>query len=676
MRHSHHTHLNLFAAGSVAILLLAGCGSAETPSTAAPEPSGADQAAPASEVTSSFGSYESPDPAVWDGMQRSSRYIPAADGTKLAIDVFLPTREGATPTKPVPVVLHYTRYIRAQEGEDGELITRGENDPILKHLLSHGYAVAVADARGTGASYGVHHGAFSVEETEDSYAIIEWLAAQPWSNGKVGMAGRSYPGMTQYQAATQAPPALKAIFPEMAGPTAYDFINRGGAYKQDFVEQWGQGTQAQDLGEAGMPAKVDEDLEGVMRAEAIEQHKQNLWARDLVQPGYELRNFSVDTLNGGHWSWDKVIASIDDADAIAASGVGIYHLIGWYDIYTTQQAWMYATLEGRANQKMMIGPWVHSGGYGGMVHKTEMLRWYDYWLKDIDNGVLDDNPVHYFVMNGNHTLPPDIEETAPTLDEAAAEDGTNWLSSDVWPVPTAATRLYLDGATSGTVASVNDGTLTSMPPAAAGADTYTVDYTSRKGSFSRWMNGYGTRRNTPAGATYFDERSAENEKALTYTTAALSEDMTIVGYPTAHLVVSSDHTDGDVMVYLEEIDTEGRSHYITEGVVRASHRKTSEAPFNNFGLPYHRSYAEDLAPLTPGEPTLLEFDIMGTAIVIDAGHRLRLTIAGADAANFALYPDPQGKQAPTIQVHRGAEQGSHIILPVVSGGEAAAVATR
>ena len=636
----------------------------------------------------SFGTYTSPDAAVWDGWNRYSQYIPAKDGTQLAVDVFLPTRDGAEPTEPVPVVLHYTRYIRAIEGEDGVVHGR-EGDPVLQHLLTHGYAVAAADARGTGASYGVHHGAFSVEETEDSYEIVEWLAAQPWSNGKVGMSGRSYPGMTQYQAATQAPPALKAIFAEMAGPSAYDFIYRGGAFKKDFVDVWGAGTRAQDLGEAGKPARVDTDVEGVSRDDAVAEHAANLWAPDLITEGSNLRNFAIDRDGDGHWSWDQVIATIDDADAIAASGIGIYHLAGWYDIYTTQQPWLYATLEGRSPQKMMIGPWTHSGGYGGRVHDAEILRWYDYWLKGIDNGVMDEAAVHYYVIEGNHTLPgggdwgEDGEEElpggpVPTFDEAAAEDGGAWVGVSEWPPAAERRKFLLAGGTSGTVASVNDGLLVaagdghqgSAPTGdmAAGADGYTVDYSSRMGSFSRWMNGYGARREGPAGATYFDERSSEDEKALTYTTEPLTAELTLAGYPTAHLWVTSSHTDGDFFVYLEEIDQEGRSHYVSEGVLRASYRKTSEAPFDNFGLPFHRSYAEDLADMVPGEPTELSFDLMGTAIVIDAGHRIRVTITGADARNFALHPDPAGQDAPRIEVLRGGELASYVELPVMTGG--------
>ena len=573
--------------------------------------------------------------------------------------------QGDEPLSDIPVVLHYTRYIRAKELEDGSVQSKVDGDPILQHLLKHGYAVAVADARGTGASFGIHHGAFSVEETKDSYAIIEWLGSRPWSNGKVGMSGRSYPGMTQYQAVTQNPPSLKAIFAEMAGPSAYDFIYRGGAFKKDFIDSWGSGTRSMDEGKSGAPARVDADTDGAMRTAALEQHNENLWARQLIRPGSNLRNFVFNSEAGGHWSWDRVIASIDDADAMARSGIGIYHLVGWYDIYTTQQPWLYATLEGRSPQKMMIGPWVHSGGYGGRVHKAEILRWYDHWLKGIDTGVLDEKPVNYYVMRGNHSLPEGASAAESTLDETAADDGSTWTATDVWPPKSTRQKFWLAAGASGTVQSINDGMLVDARPADEERDDYTVDYSSRVGAFSRWMNGYGAKREEPAGSTYFDERTAEDEKALTYTSEPLGKNLTLVGYPTAHLRVTSSHSDGDFIIYLEEIDKSGRAHYVTEGVLRASHRVTSEAPFDNFDLPFHRSYAEDLLPMEPGEATELVFDLMGTAIVLDAGHRIRITVTGADARNFESHPDPLGEDVPDIQVLTGGKSGSYVELPII-----------
>jgi predicted acyl esterase len=630
---------------------------------------------------------------------------------QVAVDYYIPSAGGVETTEKQPVVLHYTRYQRATEDETGKLTTQLDQDPVLQHLSRNGYAIAVADARGTGASYGVNNGAFSREENADSHTIIEWLAAQPWSSGKVGMQGRSYPGMTQYEAATQGPPALKAIFAEMAGPTAFDFVFTNGTYKKDFIDQWGRLTMEMDLSKSTRPARVDADADGKQRDEAVAAHAENLWAHDILEtPGSSMRDFDGQTPKGGTWSWEA-ITTIDDTPAFEKNQVAIYHLVGWYDIYTTQQPYLYEALEGKVPQKMMIGPWTHSGGYGGKVHASEILRWYDHWLKGVDNGIMDEEPVHYYVMKGNNTVPPEVasagtetatnaagekesdgaaageataeesagEQTAAasdlppparSLDENGAEDGGAWVATREWPpAGTAKQRFSLDAGPSKTVESVNDGVLAAADAAApaAGEDRYQVDYTSAMGSFSRWMNGYGSRR-AETRTTFFDERTAEDRKALTWTSAALTEPMTIVGYPVVHLVVSSTHADGDLFVYLEEVDANGAAHYVSEGALRASHRKVDAAPWPNFGLPFHRSTKADVAPLTPGEPTALDLDLEGTAITIDAGHRIRITVAGADRANYETWPDPKGKDRPTITVHRGGGDPSYVELPVIAGG--------
>ncbi len=594
-----------------------------------------------------------------DGARRHSVHVPMPDGVRLAVDYFLPTAGGVEVSEPLPTILHYTRYTRARvvQDEDGtsRIVSQGGEDPILRHMLHRGYTVVVADARGTGASFGVHNGAFSIEETADSYHLVEWIAAQPWSDGNVGMHGRSYPGMTQMQAATQAPPALKAIFPEMAGPSVYDFVFRGGTYKNEFVETWGAGTRAADLSTAAAP--VDDDPDGALRDAAVAEHADNLWAQDLVGADSAAFRDWVYRTETAYADWNS-ISTIDDLEAIDASGVAIYHLVGWYDIYTSQQPMLYASL-GSAPQKMVIGPWVHSGGYGGGVHKAEFLRWYDYWLKGIENGVMEEPPVHYYVMQGNHTLPDD-PAVRLSLDEERSEDPSTWIGTDVWPPAGLDTRrFHLDA-----------GGALGADAGAPGQDEHTVDYTSAKGSFSRWMNGHGARRQDRPGTTFFDERSAENEKALTYTTAPMAEAMTITGYPVVRLSVASTHDDGDFFVYLDEVDAAGRSHYVTEGALRASRRAVGEAPWNDFGLPFHRGHATDVEPL-PDTPVELLIDLMGTAVTIDEGHRLRLTVAGADAANHALHPDPEGLDAPTVTIHRGGANGSWLDVPVAGSGQGA-----
>jgi putative CocE/NonD family hydrolase len=609
---------------------------------------------------SSFGEYSGYSEARYDDWNRYSVYVPARDGTRIAVDYYLPTAADVEATEPLPVILHYTRYVRAFETDEG-LRTRVDGDPVLQHMLKHGYAVAVADAYGSGASFGYRDLDFSAAEAAASHDVIEWLAGQPWCDGNVGMHGRSYPGMTQYQAATQAPPHLKAIFPEMADGTSYDFVYRGGTYKSDFIQVWGGLTRSLDLGEAGTPARVDADEDASLRDAAIAEHASSTWASELPEEA-RYRDFVAELPSGGTLTWEQ-ITTLDDIAQIDASGVAVYHLLGWLDIYTTQQAWMYANLES-GPQKMMIGPWVHSGGYGGEVHIAEFHRWYDFWLKGIQNGIMDEPPVHYFVMEGNNTVPEGDGQDGYS-DEDAAEDEDLWLSANEWPLPrTSPVRYYLVPGPTGSVASVNDGGLRAeVPTEVSGLDAYTVDFTSSVGSFSRWMNGYGSSREDPEGSTQFDERTLEDEKALTYTTSPLEEDLVLVGYPVVRLWVTSTHSDGDFFVYLEEIDAEGRSHYVTEGAQRASYRRVAEAPWDNFGLPFHRGYEEDLEPL-PAEPAEMAFELMGTAVVIDAGHRLRLTIAGADAANHAPYPDPESG-APTVSVYRNATYPSSVELPRV-----------
>ena len=135
----------------------------------------------------------------------------------------------------------------------------------------------------------------------------------------------------------------------------------------------------------------------------------------------------------------------------------------------------------------------------------------------------------------------------------------------------------------------------------------------------------------------------------------------MTGHPIVHLWVSSTAEDGDFFVYLEEVDGQGVSHYITEGTLRASHRAVSEAPFAYLGLPYHRSFQEDVAPL-PQEPVELVLDLHPTSNLFDAGHRIRVTVTCADHDN-ALTPVLE--PAPTVTIYRNTDYPSRIVLPVI-----------
>ena len=239
--------------------------------------------------------------------------------------------------------------------------------------------------------------------------------------------------------------------------------------------------------------------------------------------------------------------------ALKASKIAIYHWNGWFDIFSRDSFQMFINLDNP--QKIAFGPWSHMQIYPDMSG-IEFLRWYDYWLKGIDNGIMDEPPIHYFTMR----------------------DGVKgeWKPAQSWPLTdTDRIPYYFHGEKSGSVHSINDGMLKDGKPSTGSAsDDYTVDFSVTVGKPSRWSNGYadGGKDFTPPAMLPVDE------KGLTYTTDVLDADMEVTGHPVVNLWVASTSDDADFFVYLEEIDTTGHSRYITEGILKASHRKTVEPP--------------------------------------------------------------------------------------------------
>ncbi len=266
-----------------------------------------------------------------------------------------------------------------------------------------------------------------------------------------------------------------------------------------------------------------------------------------------------------------------------------------------------------------------------MDRGTELLRWFDYWLKDIDNGIMDEPPIVYCVM------------------DAPADSMVRWVHQ--WPPPEARpTTYYLGGGPSRSIDLVNDGRL-SRSASERGSDSYQADYTTTSGSRTRWM----------PGSPQYGDMVANDRKALTYRTEPLSRDIEIVGHPVLQLWIQCSADDIDLFAYLEEVDASGRSHYITEGCLRASHRNASPASHKRLGLPYHRSFEQDVTRLS-GEPVRLVFDLHPTAKRFKVGHRIRVAITCADRDS---HQHIQHDLAPTLTVLREARYRSHLVLPVI-----------
>ena len=154
---------------------------------------------------SQLGQYSGYSTPMYTEWVRTSQYVAVRDGTKLAVDIIRPAMSGKAVEDKFPVLLDYERYGRAMKSPDGKLLTQVELFPFVRTWLSYGYVIVAVDMRGTGASFGTRTGEFLNIDSTDAYDIIDWISKQPWSTGKVGMYGVSYPGMTQWMAAGAAP---------------------------------------------------------------------------------------------------------------------------------------------------------------------------------------------------------------------------------------------------------------------------------------------------------------------------------------------------------------------------------------------------------------------------------------------------------------------------------------
>ncbi|MCX6561159.1 MAG: CocE/NonD family hydrolase [Candidatus Aminicenantes bacterium] len=582
-------------------------------------------------VQAKFGDYPAIAIPLYDSWVRTSQYVKMRDGIRLAVDILRPARKGSVETMPLPVLWTHTRYRRASV-MDGKVRSSLEA-PHLLALLKRGYILAAVDVRGAGASFGVSNGVFTPEESEDAREITEWLAVRPWSDGKIGMFGGSYLGITQLMAAARKPPHLKAIMPMVALFDLYDMGSPGGVFREDFTKTWSDLTRQLDHQPGTAP--VDEDKDGKLLKAALEEHRKNRPLIDIMSP-LRFRD-SLDQATGTRpfalWDPASHIKEINE------SGIPVYLFGGWYDSFTSDQFALWRNLS--VPKRLTVGAWSHSPRDPAVAREElvlltiESLRWYDYWLKGIDTGVMNDAPITYQVM----------------LSPGAGE----WRTAADWPLPAAKpVEFYPGQGKSGTIGSANDGFLR-RKPAAEGADALTIDYSATSGTATRWDNAVGGGFGCP-------DMAANDRKGLTYTTPLLGADLEVTGAPVVKLWIDSTAKDADVFAYLEEVDAKGISTYVTEGVLRASQRIVSGAPYNNDGLPYHRGFAEDARDLAPGEPVELDFEMEPTSNVFNAGHRLRLTITGADKDNAqtpALTPPP------VLKVHRGKGALSALVLPVV-----------
>lgn len=548
----------------------------------------------------------------------TSEYVTMRDGVRIAVSVTRPAIDGKPAPGRFPVIWHGSLDIRSPNGKGGKIVEDGTFGAFqgrygMGSIVGHGYALVTIARRGSGASFGKRRGYQDRNEAYDAYEINEWAARQPWSSGKTAIYGCSNTGEAVLHAMTVLPPSLKAVFSGCFNWNKFDGFTRGG-----MIANWGTGP-TRTLEEDMKSTPVDGDTGLKLLRAAAEEHQGASNLFDLMVSMPYRDSFSPLTFSR-FWGEGSVSSYKPQLDS---SKVATYIMGGWYDDFRQQGLISQANLPNRP--KVIIGPWTHCStkGYEELV-ANEVLRFFDEQLKGIDTGSAGDAPIHYFTVN--------------------APEGTGWRAAASFPLPgTQARTFHLGG-----------GSLLAAKPGKTAATAFTV---KREGK-------------CPGndGAAAQPCHIAGNGASWSMPVAADTE---ITGHPLADLWIVSDAADEHVFAYLEDVAPDGTVTVVTEGRLKASIRKTSEAPWNTLGLPWQRGFEEDAQPLKAGEPARLQFAMLPASWVFRKGHRLQITVTGWDWRERQALNTQS-----TIRILNDAQHRSTVTLPYAPAAYKVAYAQR
>lgn len=517
--------------------------------------------------------------------------VPMRDGTRLSVYLYFPEGKGPWP------VLYEQRYSD---------VTVPSSRKNYAALAMKGFVVAVENFRGAQRSEGVYTGyrALGWGQRRDGYDTVTWLARQPWSTGKIGTFGGSQAGYAQNFLAVTQPPNLVAQYMTDTGQSLFHLgYRRGGATR------------------GKMPFDEARDPKDALNLNiAMFQHPvyDEYWQLEDTTRHFDKMNVPCFTL--GSWYDFMNVGSIE-------SYIGRQHHGG---------------PQSRGKQHLLIGPWLHGSSYrhtgpvGDVVYPgnssfpvwDHMAKWFDHYLKGVDNGVEREPAVRYYVMGavGNG------EKDAP---------GNQWREASDWPVKTRETAYYLHAAPSGPA-----GRLSLEKPTGPSTTTYQSDPANP----------------APIGGRAFPgaKDAREHEKhpdVRTFTTDPLTEPVEWTGKVRAELVVSSTAPDADFIVRVTDVYPDGRSILIIDGVRRARFRDSWE----------RESF------MKPGEKYKIAFDVGYLSQIFNRGHRIRISVASTGAPFY--NPNPQTGEPATFEpltnvkvatqtLHHAGSQVSRVIAPV------------
>ena len=553
------------------------------------------------------------------------------DGVILRGDIYRPDTDGK-----FPVLLQRTPYRRT---------TWGNNIDFAQRAASRGYVVFLQDVRGRYTSDGDWYP--FLHESEDGYDTIEWVAAQPYSNGKVGMFGASYVGATQMLAAIAHPPHLAGICPIVTASNYHDgWTYQGGAFEQWFNESWTSGLAHDTLVRQiehmpDVPENVNAlpltsyPVFGVNPATVINSSTSNVapyfldW---LAHPSYD-----------DYWKRWSIEEHYADIRAPALT------IAAWYDIFLGGSLRNYVGLkagagteEARNLQRLLVVIGGHSGtgrkigavDFGPEAEKFSedetTLRWYDYLFKGVQNEFATGKPVKIFVMGTNQ-----------------------WRDEENWPLARArSTRYFLHSQGSANSARGN-GSLSTNAPGNEPSDKFIYDPAKPVPTVGGPLC-CDTDHLAPGPR---DQRSVEErDDVLVYSTPRLDRDLEVTGPVRLELFASSSVVDTDFTAKLVDVFPDGTALNLTEGILRARYRDSQATP----------------TLLTPGRVVPLSIDLWAMSNVFRAGHRLRLEVSSSNFPRFdrnlstgELAANSAKWVTATNTVFHDKAHPSALILPIV-----------
>jgi uncharacterized protein len=597
----------------------------------------------------------------------TSQYVQMPDGTKLAVEVFLPGT--ALKGKKVPTILEETRYWRVIQLRFP--FNRMYPRPLAlfrRGFVTHGYAWVAVDARAAGASFGSRPFELCPLDVEDHKNLTDWILKQPWSNGKVGLIGHSYAGNLAEFGLLNYHPAVKAAAIVSSSFDLYaDILRPGGIPLQPFMHNWEDFTKQFDANKlpSNLPyglfitgvRPVDGDKDLSLLNAAVAEHKKSSDMRVLDAVNFK-DDFSIDpaALNDPNlqtppfrhcmellekrYGSDFLHRGVDLASPsgytheIAKADVPIYSVAGWFEASNANAA-IKRFLNYDGKTRLLLGPWDHNffninpytrGGPTRFRRDQELLKFFDFYMNDEKTGLDKDKRVNYF-----------------TLGES------KWHASDTWPPPGKTLTLFLKSPQE----------LAKSEPATKGDDHYRVDLSTGTGKTSRWDCLIGN----PLWAPYPD-RTIADKKLLTYDSEPLDAATRVTGHPQLNLFIKSDGEDCALYAYLEDVAPDGLVRYVTEGEILAGNKlvEHTPAPYKTV-LPQRSFLKADYSHLKPGEVVPVKFELLPISYQFRKGHRIRIALAGADKDHFAA-PPRFARLGETFDVLTGGDSASSVNLPL------------